>query len=72
MAVPCTNRILHTINHRLFADDIAYIVNDAQDDVLFVDRSILDVVWPLIDRFDTVRHLIVMDDGPGASPSQPQ
>ncbi|MET0450699.1 MAG: long-chain fatty acid--CoA ligase [Mycobacterium sp.] len=65
VAVPCTSRILHTINHRLFADDIAYIVNDAQDDVLFVDRSILDVVWPLIDRFDTVRHLIVMDDGPG-------
>jgi len=65
MAVPCTNRILHTINHRLFADDIAYIVNDAEDDVLFVDRSILDVVWPLIDRFDTVRHLVVMDDGPG-------
>jgi fatty-acyl-CoA synthase len=65
MAVPCTNRILHTINHRLFADDIVYIVNDAEDDVLFVDRSILDVVWPLIDRFRTVRHLVVMNDGPG-------
>lgn len=65
MAVPCTNRILHTINHRLFADDIAYIVNDAEDNILFVDRSLLGVVWPLIDRFDTVRHVIVMDDGPG-------
>lgn len=65
MAVPCTNRILHTINHRLFADDIVYIVNDAQDDVLFVDRSILDVVWPIMDHFRTVRHLVVMDDGLG-------
>jgi fatty-acyl-CoA synthase len=65
LAVPCTNRILHTVNHRLFADDIAYIVNDAEDDVLFVDRSILGVVWPLIDRFRTVRHVVVMDDGPG-------
>lgn len=65
MAVPCTNRILHTVNHRLFADDLAYIVNDAEDDVLFVDRSMLDVVWPLIHRFTTVRHVIVMDDGAG-------
>src|SRR6476661_7113859 len=40
MAVPCTNRVLHTINHRLFADDIVYLVNDAADDVVFVDRSI--------------------------------
>ncbi|MEV0248999.1 long-chain fatty acid--CoA ligase [Nocardia sp. NPDC050712] len=65
MAVPCSNRILHTINHRLFAEDIVYIVNDAADEVLFVDRSILEVVWPLIDRFETVRHVVVMDDGVG-------
>jgi fatty-acyl-CoA synthase len=73
MAVPCAQRILHTINHRLFADDLVYIVNDARDDVLFVDRSMLDVVWPLIDRFVTVRHLIVMDDGPGPEiPADPR
>ena len=48
MAVPCTNRVLHTINHRLFADDIVYLVNDAADDVVFVDRSIFEVVWPLL------------------------
>ncbi len=65
LAVPCTNRVLHTVNHRLFADDIVYIVNDAADDVLFVDRSLLDVVWPLVGRFTTVRHVIVMDDGSG-------
>jgi fatty-acyl-CoA synthase len=62
MAVPCAQRILHTINHRLFADDIVYIINDAQDDVVFVDRSLFDVVWPLIDRCPTVRHVIVLDD----------
>ncbi|MGE0219026.1 long-chain fatty acid--CoA ligase [Mycolicibacterium sp.] len=73
MAVPCTNRILHTINHRLFADDIVFIVDDAADDVLFVDRSLLEVVWPLIDRFATVRHLVVMDDGAGpAIPHDPR
>lgn len=65
LAVPCSGRVLHTVNHRLFADDIVYIVNDAADDVLFVDRSLLDVVWPLVGRFATVRHVIVMDDGAG-------
>ena len=63
MAVPGGGRVLHTVNHRLFADDIAYIVNDAEDDVLFVDRSLLPKVWPLAGRLPTVRRIVVMDDG---------
>ena len=63
LAAPSSGRVLHTINHRLFADEIAYIVNDAADDVLFVDRSLLPTVWPLADRCPTVRWIVVMDDG---------
>ncbi|NIL78358.1 long-chain fatty acid--CoA ligase [Rhodococcus sp. B10] len=63
MAVPCTGRVLHTINHRLFAEQITFIVNDAQDDLLFVDRSILPVIWPLVDSFESVRLIVVVDDG---------
>ena len=63
MAVPSSGRVLHTINHRLFADEITYIVNDAADEVLFVDRSLLPRVWPLVDRCPTVRSVVVMDDG---------
>ncbi len=63
LAVPCTGRVLHTINHRLFGEQISYIVNDAADDVLFVDRSILPTIWPLVSTFRTVRHVVVMDDG---------
>ncbi|MFE3105245.1 long-chain fatty acid--CoA ligase [Nocardia tengchongensis] len=63
LAVPSSGRVLHTVNHRLFADQITYIVNNAEDDILFVDRSILPVVWPLMPTFTTVRHVIVMDDG---------
>ncbi|MEZ7005196.1 long-chain fatty acid--CoA ligase [Streptomyces sp. AD55] len=73
MAVPCAGRVLHTINHRLFAEDLAYIVDDAADDVLFVDRSILDVVRPLLGTCPSVRHLIVMDDGsPAELPDDPR
>jgi fatty-acyl-CoA synthase len=73
MAVPCSRRILHTINHRLFADDIAYIINDADDDVLFVDRSIVATVFPLLDGCPKVRHLVVMEDGSAATlPADPR
>ncbi|MGH3251758.1 MAG: AMP-binding protein [Trebonia sp.] len=63
LAVPVSGRVLHTVNHRLFAEEISYIVNDAADDVLFVDRSLLATVWPLVDGFPTVRRVVVMDDG---------
>jgi fatty-acyl-CoA synthase len=66
LAVPCTGRVLHTVNHRLFGEQITYIVNDAADDVLFIDRSILPTIWPLVDTFTTVRAVVVMDDGSDA------
>lgn len=65
LAVPCSGRVLHTLNHRLFRDQLTYIVGDAADDVLFVDRSLLPVVWPLVGTFPSVRYVIVMDDGAG-------
>jgi len=73
LAVPSSGRVLHTLNHRLFADDIGYIVNDAADDVLFVDRSLLPTVWPLVSQFPSVRLVVVMDDGgPQEIPSDPR
>jgi fatty-acyl-CoA synthase len=63
LAIPSSGRILHTINHRLFHGQITFIVEDAADDVLFVDRTILPVVWPLVSTFRTVRYVVVMDDG---------
>ncbi|MEU5987342.1 long-chain fatty acid--CoA ligase [Spirillospora sp. NPDC047418] len=63
LAVPSGGRVLHTLNHRLFADELAYILTDAEDDVLFVDRSLIATVWPLMERAPAVRHIVVMDDG---------
>ena len=63
LAIPSSGRVLHTLNHRLHGEQLTFIVNDAADDVLFVDRTILPVVWPLVSSFDTVRHVVVMDDG---------
>jgi fatty-acyl-CoA synthase len=62
-AAPCSGRVLHTLNIRLFPDDIVYIANHAEDEVVFVDRSLLKLFWPLVDRCETVKHVVVMDDG---------
>jgi fatty-acyl-CoA synthase len=61
-AVPCTGRVLHTINIRLPPEQVSWIANHAEDEVIFVDRSLLGLLWPLLDELRTVRHLIVMDD----------
>ncbi|MGD9794591.1 MAG: long-chain fatty acid--CoA ligase [Acidimicrobiia bacterium] len=64
-AAPCTGRVLHTLNIRLFPEQITYIVNHAADEVIFLDRSLAPLLAPLLDTFTTVRHLVVMDDGKG-------
>ncbi|GAB3980911.1 long-chain fatty acid--CoA ligase [Plantactinospora veratri] len=63
LGVPSAGRVLHTINHRLFARDLVHIMSDAADDVLFVDRSLLGTVWDAIRSIATVRWIVVMDDG---------
>ncbi|MFR9806686.1 long-chain fatty acid--CoA ligase [Pseudonocardia sp. RS010] len=63
LAAPCTGRVLHTLNIRLFPEQLVYIVNHAEDEVVFVDRSLLPLLWPLVDKFETVRHVVVIDDG---------
>src|SRR3954465_2124326 len=63
---PCSGRVLHTLNIRLFAQDVTYVANHAEDEVIFVDRSLLKLLWPLVDGLETVKHVVVMDDGADA------
>jgi fatty-acyl-CoA synthase len=67
-AAPCTGRVLHTLNIRLFPEQLTYIVNHADDEVIFVDRSLLGLLAPLLPTFDRLRHLVLMDDGKGEIP----
>ena len=54
--------ICHTVNPRLHPDQIAYIVNHAEDKVLCVDLNILPLVEKASIHFKTVKTLIVMTD----------
>src|SRR5690606_35628361 len=40
-AVPCSQRVLHTVNIRLFKDQLIHVINHAEDRVLFVDEDLL-------------------------------
>ena len=68
-AAPCTGRVLHTLNIRLFPEQLTYIVNHADDEVIFVDRSLLGLLAPLLPTFERLRHLVLMDDGKGDIPA---
>ncbi len=67
-AAPCSGRVLHTLNIRLFPEQLTYIVNHAEDEVIFIDTSIYPLIEPLLKTFETVRHLVFMNDGKGAVP----
>src|SRR3990172_5378211 len=61
-AVPCMGAVLHPLNLRLPGDQIAYIINHAEDQVLFVDPSLLPGVEKLAPHLKSVRHYVVMGD----------
>ncbi|XUM01543.1 long-chain fatty acid--CoA ligase [Streptomyces venezuelae ATCC 10712] len=64
LAVPSMGAVLHTLNLRLHPDQLGYIVEHAEDTVLLVDATLLDLLVPLRDRLDGVRHVVVIGDAP--------
>jgi fatty-acyl-CoA synthase len=52
--------VCHTINPRLHPDQIAYIVNHAQDEILFIDLTFVPLVEALRDRFPHVRRFVIL------------
>ena len=61
-AVSGSGAVLHTINPRLFPDQIAYISNHAQDQVLLFDLTFLPVVEKIAAACTFVRHFVLMCD----------
>ncbi len=61
-ALANTGRICHTVNIRLFSDQIAYVVGHAGDKALFVDPDLVSLLAPLVPELPTVEHFVVMGD----------
>ena len=61
-AVAGMGAVTHTINPRLFPEQIEYIINHAEDRFLFVDVSFVDLVRGIMDRLTSVEGVILLTD----------
>ena len=64
LAVPSMGAVLHTLNIRLFPEQIAYVANEAEDQIVLLDASLVKVLAPVLAQLDTVHTVIVVGDCP--------
>jgi fatty-acyl-CoA synthase len=62
-AIPCMGAVLHTLNLRLFPEQLTYIVNHAEDRVIIVDDSLVPLLARVVKDLKTVEHYIVVGSG---------
>jgi fatty-acyl-CoA synthase len=62
-AIPAMGSVLHTLNLRLPAEQLSWIVNHAADRVILVNGSLLPLLAPLLPKLEPVEHVVVV--GPG-------
>jgi fatty-acyl-CoA synthase len=70
LAVPSMGAVLHTLNIRLFPEQLAYIANHAEDEVLLADASLIPLLAPLLPELKTVKHVILIGEGELAAPGK--
>ena len=59
LAVPSMGAVLHTVNIRLFPEQVTYVVNHAEDSVVIVDASLVTPFAALLPTFESVTHVLV-------------
>jgi fatty-acyl-CoA synthase len=62
-AVPCMGAVLHTLNIRLFPEQLVYIANHAEDRVVIVEDTLVPQLAKVRDQLKTVQHVIVVGSG---------
>jgi fatty-acyl-CoA synthase len=67
LAVPAMGAVLHTLNIRLFPEQLSFVINDAEDRVIIVDDTLVPVLARVVKELKTVERFIVVGSG-DASP----
>jgi fatty-acyl-CoA synthase len=67
MAIPSMGAVLHTLNIRLFPEQIAFVANEAEDQVVLVDLSLAKLLAPILADLDTVHTVIAVGEGDTAA-----
>ena len=63
LAVPSMGAVLHTLNLRLFPDQIAYIANHAEDRVVIVSDTLVPLLAKVLPHLSTVEHVVIVGGG---------
>ncbi|HEV3132651.1 MAG TPA: long-chain fatty acid--CoA ligase [Acidimicrobiales bacterium] len=63
LGIPGMGAVLHTLNLRLFPEQLAYVINHAEDKVIIVDGSLIPLLARVRDQLGTVKHIVVVGDG---------
>lgn len=66
LAVPCMGAVLHTLNIRLFPEQLAYVIRHAQDKVILVDDSLAPLLEGILPQLDSVECFVVVGPGDAA------
>ncbi len=63
-AVPAMGAVLHTLNIRLFPEQVEFVANHAEDAVVLLDASLVGLFNPYLPHLRTVRHVVVTNGDP--------
>ena len=63
VAIPSMGAVLHTLNIRLFPEQIEFVAYEAEDQVVIVDVSLIPILAPVLPNMETVHTVIVVGDG---------
>jgi fatty-acyl-CoA synthase len=63
LGVPCMGAVLHTLNIRLFPEQLGFVIRDGGDRAIIVDDSLVEVLAAAPGILDEVEHVIVVGDG---------
>jgi fatty-acyl-CoA synthase len=63
LAIPSMGAVLHTLNIRLPAEQLAYVINHAEDRFIIVDASVIPLLAAIKDDLKTVETIIVAGEG---------
>jgi fatty-acyl-CoA synthase len=69
LAIPSMGAIMHTVNIRLSPEQIAYVINHAEDKALLLDATLLPIIEAALPLLETVQHIILIGGDSGGDSS---
>ena len=63
VAIPSMGAVLHTLNIRLFPEQIEFVAYEAEDQIVIMDMSLAPILAPVLPKMETVHTVIAVGDG---------